>query len=43
MMIPFSDERRMWTIESTIDEKENIGWNIERTANTITAQRGKDK
>ncbi len=42
-MVPFSNERRMWAIESTIVEKENIGWNIERTANTITAQLGKDK
>jgi hypothetical protein len=42
-MIACSGESRMWAIESTIGEKENIGWNIERTANTITAQLGKDK
>jgi len=42
-MIPFSDERRMWTIESTIDDKENVGQIAESAANTIMAQLGKGK
>ncbi len=41
-MIPFSDERRMWAIESTIAGKEKIGQIIESAANTITTQLGKD-
>ncbi len=42
-MIPFSDERRMWAIESTIVEKENVDQVIESAANTIMAQLGKDR
>ncbi len=42
-MIPFSYERRMWAIESTIVEKENVGWIIESAANTIMAQLRQDR
>jgi hypothetical protein len=33
----------MWTIESTIADKENVGWIIAIAANTIMAQLGKGK
>jgi hypothetical protein len=36
-MIPFSDDRRTWAIESTIAGKEKIGWIIESAANAIIA------
>ena len=42
-MLPFSDERRMWAIESTIVEKENVGRIIESAANTIMAQLRQDR
>ncbi len=42
-MIACSDERRMWVIESTIVEKENVGQIIDIAANTIMAQLGKDR
>lgn len=42
-MIPFSDERRMWAVESMITDKENGGWIIANAANIIMAQLGKDR
>lgn len=41
-MIPFSGERRMWTIESMIADKENTVWVIKSAAITIVAQLGKN-
>ncbi len=43
MMIPCADERRMCAIESTIADRENIGWIIESAANTIMAQLRQDR
>jgi len=37
------DEARMWAIESTISDKENVGQLIESAADTIMAQLKKDK
>jgi len=37
-MIPFSDERRMWAIESMIADKEIVGWIIANAADTIMGQ-----
>ncbi len=41
-MIPFSDERRTWTIESTIADEENVDQIIANAADIIMAQLGKD-
>ena len=41
-MIPFSDERRTWAIESTIADEENVGQIIANAADIIMAQLGKD-
>ena len=41
-MIPFSDERRTWAIESTIADEENVGQIIANAAAIIMAQLGKD-
>lgn len=37
------DETRMWAIESTINDKENVGQIIEAAADTIMAQLKKDR
>ena len=37
------DETRMWSIESTINDKENVGQLIEAAADTIMAQLKKDR
>ena len=42
-MIRFSGERRMWTIESMIADKENVGQVIEIAANAIMAQLRQDR
>lgn len=41
-MFDAADERRMWAIESTISDKENIGQVIESAADTIVGQLKKD-
>ena len=41
-MFDAADERRMWAIESTISDKENIGQVIESAADTIMGQLKKD-
>jgi hypothetical protein len=42
-MFSGADETRMWAIESTINDKENVGQIIEAAADTIMAQLKKDK
>ena len=42
-MFSGADETRMWAIESTINDKENIGQLIEAAADTIMAQLKKDR
>ncbi len=42
-MFSGADETRMWSIESTINDKENVGQLIEAAADTIMAQLKKDR
>lgn len=42
-MFSGADETRMWSIESTINDKENVGQIIEAAADTIMAQLKKDR
>jgi len=42
-MFDAADETRMWAIESTISDMENVGQLIESAADTIVGQLKKDK
>jgi hypothetical protein len=41
-MVPCSDERRMWAIESTIADTEHIGQIMKSAADTIRGQPRRD-